>query len=100
MSNNHNDNVKVSVIHLIWLPLGIESFYSFIDSYLLYPAGYAHELVLLFNGVDKEDQLAPYLDYISSKGETFKKIILNNGQDIEAYALAAAKLDSELILFL
>ena len=92
-------NKSVSVVHLIWLPYGIDFFHSFLESYKKFPAGYEHDLVLLFNGVTNKIETKPYHELISSTGIEYKSFYLSNGQDITAYSWIAGQLNSEFILF-
>lgn len=90
---------KIAVIHLVWLPYGIEIFKDFIASYLNVSAGYEHELIFLFNGVNDEKELQPYFEYAQIVKINYKYFSLKNGQDIEAYFWVSRKI-SEYTHFL
>jgi hypothetical protein len=40
-----------AVVHLVWGPLGLAPFETFLTSYERHDAGFEHDLVLLYNGV-------------------------------------------------
>ena len=91
----------VSVVHLIWFPLGTGPFSNFICSYCKYSSGHPHELVLLFNGVSKLEDLLPYLQIIDEKKIPYRKLVCYGPrQDLEAYFWAAGQLESTYLLFL
>ncbi|HWB25352.1 MAG TPA: hypothetical protein VG738_07720 [Chitinophagaceae bacterium] len=93
----------IAVIHLVWLPFGIDLFKEFIDSYLIYPAGYPHKLIIAFNGLKAQHPNNPgeYIDYIKEKGIlNFECLYFESGQDISIYKQAAATISNEYILFL
>ena len=92
---------RVSVVHLIWYPLGTEPFRNFISSYCKYKSGHPHELVLLFNGFSNAEDMLPYLQIIEEKKIPYQKLVSNGGrQDLEVYFWAAAQLESTYLLFL
>lgn len=93
-------NVNVSVVHLVWLPFGIDLFRKFIASYKKHPAGYEHKLVFLFNGVQNEEELIPYQQFASEQELQYESFHLQKGWDLEAYRWVASKLDTKYILFL
>ena len=91
----------VSVIHLIWLPLGTVPFSNFLSSYCKYKSGHPHELVLLFNGVSTEEDLSPFLNIIDGKRIPYRSIIHYGwSQDLDAYFWVANLLNSTHLLFL
>jgi hypothetical protein len=96
-SDQHYD---VAVIHLVWLPYGVEMFMSFIDSYQSYHSGLAHDLVILFNGVKNEADTKPYHKYALSRGVKYTSLNKQNGQDLEAYFEITRQLSNKYLLFL
>lgn len=91
---------KTTVIYLSWIPYGIEEIQGFLDSYLQYDAGAGHQLFIVFNGVQQGDEHLPFLQYAQYKlGYPVKYMLLQSGQDIEAYYKAARELDCEYLLF-
>jgi hypothetical protein len=91
---------KIAVIHLVWLPYGIEIFKNFIASYSLYSAGIDHQLIFLFNGVDDIISIKSYSNYANEKKIEFEILILEKGLDIEAYFFAAKNLSADLLFFI
>ncbi len=97
----NNGNNAVSVIHLIWMDYGIELFRRFLESYIKYPAGYPHDLVLLFNGVNDVQETKPYLDLILEAGIKFQTHInYHRDQDLQAYFWVAERLNTPYLLYL
>jgi len=91
---------KVSVVHLIWSPLGMDVFTNFISSYCKYSSGYPHELVLLFNGMNTKEELMPYLKIMEDYRVQYRTLVQPEPwQDLDAYRWAAQQLDSKYILF-
>ena len=41
---------SVTLVHLVWAPLGPEALARFLDSYRHHPAGVEHRLLMVFNG--------------------------------------------------
>ncbi len=81
--------------------MGTGAFNNFISSYCKYNSGHPHQLVLLFNGVSKEEEITPYLKIIAEKKIPFQKLIhYGSCHDLDAYFWAAAQLDSRYLLFL
>jgi hypothetical protein len=87
-----------AVVHLVWGPLGPERLRDFLDSYRRYPAGLAHELVVLFNGVSGEQRpaLLAELDGIEHTLMTLEEPV----QDLVAYRRAAERLGHGRICFM
>ncbi len=91
-SNNdilHETSVvpDVCVAHLVWAPLGLEPLKQFLISYLTHDAGLDHDLVVIFNGFETEDQLAPSEKVLSTCRH--KSLYLwKPGFDIQSYFLA------------
>jgi hypothetical protein len=91
---------ELSVVFLMWVPYGIEYFRSFLNSYLLFPAGTDHELVILFNGYESDKNLQDYHELLRSAGISYYHLKLEQGQDIFAYKWSAEQLSSTYVLFL
>jgi len=99
MSNNGNN--AVSVVHLVWIDYGIDLFKRFLESYRKNPAGYPHELVLLFNGVSDDKEIQPYLDHVLQAGIKFQSHVnYKRDQDLTAYFWVAKRIATPYILFL
>lgn len=91
---------SVCVVHLVWIPYGIELFKQFVDSYKTFNAGYVHQLVLLFNGISDEHQAVAYHEFIEQTGVSYQTFYYTKGQDLEAYKFVAGKLSCDYIFFL
>lgn len=90
---------EICVFHLVWAPLGLRYFERFVNSYRLNPGGVDHDLVLIFNGFDSEEQMAPYLDIIADV--RYGTIIIKKPTwDLQAYFVAAAQVQSKYLCFL
>ena len=84
---------KVGVVHLVWAPLGIETFQSFVASYRQHASGLAHHLIIAFNGFISDGGLQEYLALLN--GLEYRPLVLPEPvQDIAAY-LEAARLSTE-----
>ena len=95
-----NSNQRIAVVHLVWMPFGPDLFRSFIASYQRHPAGCDHELVILFNGIAREEDAAPYQTFLQEAGISYSPYYLSSGIDIEAYYWIAGLLSHTYILFL
>lgn len=94
-------SISIAIIHLIWVPYGTGLFEQFVASYCKYKAGYKHQLILLFNGVQQHDELAPYIDIANKNNLSYRTIVCSGfNQDITAYYWAAEQIDNSYILFL
>src|SRR5262245_8694576 len=91
---------EISIVHLIHVPFGVSLFERFLGSYIEHRAGVDHKLVIMFNGVDGEDQIEPFLEIINSFGLDYDVILSKETWDISSYFFAARQLDSEYLLFL
>ena len=91
---------KVAVVYLMWLPYSITYLDRFTVSYKKYPAGYAHDLIILFNGYTDKIQIQPHLEILHNAGIAHTYQTLAGGQDIDAYFYIAEKLKHAEILFL
>jgi hypothetical protein len=88
----------IAVVHLVWGPLGPEPLREFLGSYRRHAAGIDHELVVLFNGVSREqrDELVAELEGIEHRLLTLEEPV----QDLLAYRQAAQRLDHECLCVL
>jgi hypothetical protein len=93
------DTPNIGVIHLIWAPLGINTFKNFLQSYIDNQPSIEHDLVLLFNGFSSEEQTEEYKLLINNlKYRSF--FIKNKCPDIAAYFIAANNFNYEYLCFL
>lgn len=100
---SHKADQTVSVVYLSWLPYGIGHLEKFIRSYKLYAAGYPHKLVIVFNGksVGHPDPVDSFIAFLDDNNVSPDAILhIENAQDIAAYRFAAAKVETDLVLFL
>ena len=95
-----NKQPSIAVVHLIWIPFGINLFQSFIQSYRKYTSGYPHVLILLFNGVKSEEDTIPYHQYAKAQGIEYISYYRSNGFDLEAYAWLVPQIEVDYLLFL
>jgi hypothetical protein len=88
----------IAVVHLVWGPLGSRPLREFVSSYRAHPAGAEHELVVLFNGVSREQRvaLAAVLDGVEHRALELDVPV----QDLAAYVQAARRLEHERLCFL
>jgi hypothetical protein len=82
------------------MPLGIEVFKNFIDSYVKYSAGFAHKLTIIFNGASNESEAREYHEYGKSFGVDYASQYYSSGQDIDHYFNAARTSGADLMIFL
>ncbi len=98
---NMADN-KVGVVYLSWLPYGTSHLNAFIESYRLFNAGYAHDLIILFNGTSlvttqiEED----FISVLKRHSIRFSSLRFESGQDVWIYKQAARQLNYDYLLFL
>jgi hypothetical protein len=74
-------------------------FRRFLESYIRYPAGVQHELVLLFKGFGSEREAAPYMQLVD--GLAVEAMFVDDeGFDLTAYGTAAERLERDSYCFL
>ena len=96
----NNKEINISVVYLIWVPYGVELLNRFLQSYQQFPAGAAHQLVFLINGVNEENDATPFIEEINQWNIPYEVFFKKKGQDLEAYAWIAPQLISDYIMFL
>lgn len=90
---------NVCVVHLVWKPLGVETFKRFISSYKQNSGGLDHKLLVVFNGFKNDRELDSYFELL--EGISFSPLVLSRSvQDIPAYYAAARGVNSEFVCFL
>lgn len=77
---------------------GFTPFAEFLASYEAHPAGCEHDLVLLFKGFPAPADAAPYLERAADSAPLALHVD-DEGLDLSAYLIAAARLDHRLIGF-
>jgi hypothetical protein len=93
----------IGVVHLVWAPLGPEPLRAFLRSYISYPAGAEHELVIVLNGatgietaaVRERETLLAELAGIEHRLISLERPVL----DLQAYGEAARVLEHEHLCF-
>ncbi|MCP9750921.1 hypothetical protein [Ferruginibacter sp. HRS2-29] len=92
----------IHVVYLAWLPYGIGHFHDFIDSYVRFPAGKEHTLVIAFNGLDASNGHLPaeYENILEENNISNVRFLhFIGGQDIAIYRNVAAEITSGYLLF-
>ena len=90
---------EICVVHLVRKNNGIDPFRGFLESYLEYPAGADHELLILYKGFSSDFDVAPYEELLKSTPHTFL-IVSDFGFDLGSYFIAAEKCNSKYFCFL
>ncbi len=95
-----SDVRDISVIHLVWLPYGIDHFKVFINSYINSEPNYKHQLIIAFNGMALEypNKINEYLSFMETRNvKADKCLYFDNGQDIEIYQKSAAAVNTKFV---
>lgn len=89
----------ISVVHLVWRPLGPAVLAQFVAAYRRHAAGVPHQLVVVYNGFAGSADRAPYEDLLA--GVEHQPLVLPRPvQDLPAYRAAARALAGEYVCFL
>ena len=94
-------STEITVVHLVWAPLGIEVIEGFVRAFRAHPAGAEHRLAVIFNGFGGVGD--PRLEQAERAlaGLDHERILTGEPLlDLEAYRRAAASLDSHLLCLL
>jgi len=88
----------VCVVHLVWDHLGVEQFKSFITSYINYPSGIEHDLIIIFQG-NFDKNIHNYLSLVDDINfiPYYRK---NVGYDLGAYYEIASTYEYNYFCFL
>lgn len=88
----------IAVVYLVWGPFGTRHLRDFVASYRQHRAGADHELVVVYNGVEKDDRLAldAELEALDHRLIELPTPVL----DLMAYTQAAELLRHERVCFL
>jgi len=89
----------IAVVHLVRKKNGAEPLQRFLASYLRYPAGCEHELVLLLKGFSGAADLRDYESLLSPVPHR-RLFVPDRGLDLEAYFAAFDRLEHEHLCFL
>jgi hypothetical protein len=90
---------EICVVHLIWVPLGIDPLKDFLQSYSMYRAGIEHDLLIIFNGYNSEDELVEYKSLLS-KYQHRSLLLWKFRLDIESYFAVLNKYNYKFFCFL
>lgn len=92
----------ITVVYNLWLPYGFEPFKAFIESYIKYPAGFEHKLIIIIKDGKKEEleDLTIYTELLAKHQTNYQFVYFNGGYDIDAYFSVANKIESEYFFFL
>jgi hypothetical protein len=90
---------EIAVIHLVWKPLGVDIFSTFLQSYRSRPSGIEHELVVLLKGFASEDEVAPFNERLAGTPHHALRLP-DEGFDIGPYFAAARAVQFNYLCFL
>jgi hypothetical protein len=92
---------SVDLVHLVWVPLGLEPFERFLAAHRENSPGLPVKLVVVFSGFTSAAQLRPYTELIGEARMDHHVVELPGpGYDIASYRAAAARLSGEWVCFL
>ena len=89
----------ICVAHLVRKKNGMEPFRLFLESYLKYPAGIDHELLIVYKGFCCKAELNNYEEMLKNIGHSSMKVA-DFGFDLRPYFVVAEKHDSKYFCFL
>jgi hypothetical protein len=95
-----NRSNEIDVIYLSYVPYGLEHLRNFLISYVKYDSGVAHQVNILFNGFNNEEELKPFKTILQESGIDHKVITTLELFDIGAYRDCAKQLNSKYVMFL
>ena len=88
----------LGVVHLVWVPFGVPLLERFCASYRCHPAEVEHDLIIIFNGYQSREDLAPFLAALHGIAHTPLYFDQPN-QDLHSYYQAAEHLPQEALCF-
>ena len=89
----------IALVHLVWQPLGLAPFESFVSSLERFDAGEEYRLVVVFNGFSDLSELNHYRHVL--RGNDVEEVVLPKPQfDLAAYRSVAQQLNDEQICFM
>lgn len=91
---------SLAVVYLARAAEGIEPVRRFIDSYNRYPAGVAHDLVIVWKGFPNRSTAGSPQERICEKVQHRSITVTDDGFDITAYKIAAETLPHDYVCFL
>lgn len=90
---------QVAVVHLVWAPLGVERFRTFIASYRAHPAGQRHRLIIVYNGFPPDAAMDQWQDALTDVPHD-ELVLASPVLDLAAYREAIEATDAEVFCFL
>jgi hypothetical protein len=90
---------EICVFHLVRIGHPISDFQNFLSSYGKYPAGFDHDLVIIFKGFNNDSELKQYNELLV--GVKHQPLFIPDiGFDIETYFTVSKYFNANYILFL
>lgn len=89
----------VTLVHLVWAPLGLDSVRRFVEAYRQHATGCAHRLLVVFNGFARAADTAGARAVLAAVAHE-PLVLPAPVQDLTAYFTAAAHAESEYVAFL
>ena len=94
-------STQITVVYIMWIPLGNKPFDEFIDSYCNFAAGVAHDVVIVFKGNEEEiKHIEQYQKKLSDNNIKYKALFHSEGLDIDTYLFSARQIQTPLIFFI
>src|SRR5579885_2508630 len=75
---------EIGVVHLVWVPLGLEPLHNFLSSYKDNRGDTDHDLIVVFNGFRTSEELEPFEAKLEAVPHIHMRIWHFN-QDIASY---------------
>ncbi|MFT3679334.1 MAG: hypothetical protein QM791_03625 [Ferruginibacter sp.] len=92
---------SIPVVYLSYIPYGTDLLRNFLASYVNNAAGCPHQLIILFKGMMREGDEAPFISVAEEFGVQFQSMYYyGGGMDLDAYLFAARELTSRFVFFL
>ena len=89
---------QISLVHLVWRPLGPAVLAQFVTAYRRCPAGVPHQLVVVYNGFESDADRVPYEELLADVEHT-RVMLPAPVQDLPAYLAAARTVANEYVCF-
>lgn len=89
----------ICVVHLVRMKNGLAPFRRFLESYLEYPAGIDHDLLILYKGFKQDADITPYEQLLRSVPHVYL-MVADIGFDLRPYFIAAEKYNQQYFCYL
>lgn len=93
------DKTSISLIYLSYTPFGTGYLKNFIESYKAQKAGIDHDLIILFNGATKNDDIQEFIEILDDSEIKYEYILSPEKFDIVSYFYVAKVLKSIYVAF-